>query len=111
MNEVDDQRIKNLARAALERDVGQLDEHITTQLQASRQSALSALGAKRRLESMAGWAVAASVLLALNVWWWQPPEATDLSADDFEMMVSDEYIELHEDLDFYSWVGVDSDAS
>lgn len=111
MNKSNARSIEDLARQALERDIEQLGSDTLAQLRASRMSALTALQPKRRVETIVGWAMAASVLLAFNVWWWQAPVATDLSAEDFAMIVSEEYIELNEDLDFYNWVRVNTDAS
>lgn len=111
MNERNDQRIQALARRALNRDIGTLDANVSARLASARRRALDHVRPGQRWGSMAGWAVAASVLLALNLWWWQMPAGNDVSADDFEMLVSGEQIELYEDLDFYHWVGADNDAS
>ena len=111
MNDIDERKLQDLARYALEQDAAALDDGITTQLRAARLSALAALRSRRRLESVAGWGLAAGVVLAMNAWWWQSPSGADVSVEDFDMLVSGEYIELYDDMDFYDWMGGDNDAS
>ncbi len=111
MNDADDERIHAQARQLLDEDAAGLDASVVAQLGAARQSAMTALRSRRRLESMLGWAAAAGVVLALNIWWWQPQLPPGVSAEDFEVIVSGEQMELYEDLDFYGWVGDDNDAS
>lgn len=111
MNERNDQRLDNLARQALEREIATLDATVTVRLKAARRRALDHVRPTLNWESMAGWAAAASVLLALNFWWGRMPAAGEVSTEDFEILVSGEQIELYEDLDFYHWVGDDNAAS
>jgi hypothetical protein len=109
MNERDEQRIQELVRNVLERDADGLDADVTVRLAAARRRALGAVKPEMHWQPVAGWAMAASALLAVSLWW-QTSTVDGVNAEDFEILVSGEQIELYEDLEFYDWLGSDNDA-
>ncbi len=112
MSERGDQDIGKLARAALERAADDLDPVTTAQLVSARRRALASLHPKRHWQPLTAWAMAAGILLAVGLWWWHMPGNgnPDVSADDFEMLVSGEHLDLYENLDFYDWLGNENHA-
>lgn len=103
-------------REDYERHRDDLDPWVATRLAAARRDALRIAG--RRQHAWRRWSLpvglAFALALSLAVWRpWQPvvPAAnTQATADDMEIMLSDDNLELYADLDFYAWLG-DDDAS
>lgn len=110
-----DPALEQRLREAFERRTGDLDPWLATRLSAARRAAREAASRGRspswRWALPAGLAVA--LILSLGVWqpWQAPtgPASAQAGADEMEMMLSDENLELYADLDFYAWLG-DDDA-
>lgn len=111
MSKQDDRQSQDSVRQALERDLEELDVYAATRLAAARRRALDELRPARQWQLSPGWALAASVVLVLTIWWWRAPANSGISADDYAMLVSGEQIELYEDLEFYDWLGNENDAT
>ncbi len=106
MNRTDDQLIKE-AKVAFDESVDGLDAATLSRLNRGRQAALANVG--RRDQQWHRWmpatGVAAAVLLA--VFGLRGPAEVDVitaPATDFEILLSEESIEMLEDLEFYSWL-------
>lgn len=110
MNDERDTEVQQQVRAELDAKVDALDANVTAGLSAARHRALDQLQAKPRWQPVIGWAVAATLVVAVSLWWQQAPISNGMSADDFELLVSGDGIELYEDLEFYDWLSSENDA-
>jgi hypothetical protein len=103
------------ARELLDASARELDAATLSRLNRARQRALGEAAAPaaarqwpRRL------AVAASLLLAVAIWWpsSMPPSQTAgtmLSVEDAELLDDDGELEMTEDLEFYAWLDADGE--
>lgn len=111
MNDQRDKEVQQRARAELEAKLETLDANVTARLSVARHRALDQLKTKPRWQPVAGWAVAATLVVAVSLWWQQSPSTLNgISPDDFELLVSSDGIELYEDLEFYEWLSSENDA-
>ncbi len=108
MNKTED-RFSKEARATFDASVEELDAATLSKLNRGRQRALEELGRPRRTWST--WApatgVAAAVTIAVIVA--QSPVGTDggevsAALADMDILLSEDSIEMLEDLEFYSWL-------
>ena len=105
-------------RQALDDDVAGLDGATLSRLNRARQGALDAQGRPRLKPAWlgAGAAVlAASLVLAVALRIddpaIRPPIGEPSAAADFELISSEESIELYEDQEFYAWLDAQSSSS
>jgi hypothetical protein len=109
------------ARQALDESAQNLDAATLSRLNRARQRALE-LARPRRMRSWfvpAGLASACAVLLAVAVVWHRPAPPSNaadpfiaspagpaggFSANDLDLVSSDDAIEFYQDLDFYAWL-------
>ena len=111
MNERNDDikaRITSDAKQAFDESVDSLDAATLSRLNRGRQAALAELQKPNRgwQQWMPATGLAAAVLLA--VFTFRGPAEVDVisaPASDLEILLSEESIEMLEDLEFYSWVG------
>lgn len=102
-------------RTAAQRAADDLDMATRSRLNRARQRALAQLDApawRRTAAWLPAGSVTALVLLA-TLLWWRPaltPETAPLQAQDMEILLSGEELELYADLDFYLWLETESDA-
>ena len=108
MKETEDEFRKE-ARAAFDASVDGLDAATLSKLNRSRQRALEELGRSRRAWST--WAPATGVAAAVTiaVIMAQSPRVTDSpdlpeAVADMEILLSEDSIEMLEELEFYSWL-------
>lgn len=102
-------------RTAVQRAADELDMATRSRLNQARQRALAQLDApawwRTSVWLPAGSVTALALLAALL--WWQPaytPETMPLQAQDMEILLSGEDLELYADLDFYLWLEAEPDA-
>ena len=110
MNDERDKAVQQQIRAGLETQLDDLDANVTARLSAARHRALDQLKTRPRWQPVTGWAVAATLVVAVSLWWQQAPRGNGISAEDFEMLVSGDGIELYEDLEFYEWLASENNA-
>lgn len=110
-NDERDNDLPRKVRSELDAQLDMLDANVSARLSAARHRALDQLHTKPRWQPVAGWAVAASLVLAVSLWWQQAPTSNGISADDFDLLVSGDGIELYEDLEFYEWLSSQDGAA
>lgn len=101
------------ARDLLETSARDLDAATLSRLNRARQHALAAAAPRAAWRWPRRLAVAASLLLAVAVWWpsSMPPSSTasaTLSAEDAELLADGE-LEMTDDLEFYAWLDADDE--
>lgn len=102
-----DEQLAEQAKEAFDRSVDGLDAATLSRLNRGRQAALAAATRPERawLRWMPATGVAAAVLLAVLTL--QGPGEVDVisaPATDLEILLSEESIEMFEELEFYSWL-------
>ncbi|HNP62884.1 MAG TPA: hypothetical protein PKH39_03060 [Woeseiaceae bacterium] len=102
-----DERITTAAKQAFDESVDSLDAATLSRLNRGRQTALAELARPNRgwQQWMPASGLAAAVLLA--VFAFRGPAEVDFSGEpvtDLEILLSEESIEMFEDLEFYSWL-------
>ncbi len=105
MNKTDEQ-LAQQAKEAFDRSVDGLDAATLSRLNRGRQAALAEAGQPGRewlrWIPATGAAAAAAMLLAITL---QGPGDVDvMSAPDLDIVLSEESIEMLEELEFYSWL-------
>lgn len=110
MNDERDTQVQKQVRDELEAQLDTLDANVVAGLSAARHRALDQIQTKPRWQPVFGWAVAATLVIGVSLWWQQAPISHGMSADDFELLVSGDGIELYEDLEFYDWLSSENDA-
>ena len=110
MNDQRDRDVQQKVRAELDKQLHSVDANVAARLSAARHRALDQLKPKSHWQPLAGWAVAATLVVAVGLWWQQTPSGNGLNPDDFEMLVSGDGIELYEELEFYDWLSSENDA-
>lgn len=115
MNEDDRRRLEEKARANYRAAISGIDPKDSARLAAARRKALlegrPAGPVRWMLPAGAAAAVAAGLVIGLLDSDPDYPElvATD-AAEDMELLLADESLEMIEDLDFYLWLDVEPDA-
>ena len=106
-NEKRQQRFADRAKRDFDESVEGLDAATLSRLNRSRQAALEQLGAPKRtwVQWMPATGLAAAVLLAVVTFrGGSEIDVLQAPASDFEILISEESIEMFEDLEFYSWL-------
>ena len=108
-----DEQLAQAAKMEFDQSVDGLDAATVSRLNRGRQAALAA--ARRPVRQWLRWipatGVAAAVVLALVIQ--QGPGDVDViaaPAADLEMLLSEESIEMLEDLEFYSWLDAEDES-
>lgn len=99
------------ARALLDASTQRLDASTLSRLNRARQRALDAAAAPRTaLHWPRRLAIAASLLLAVAIWWpgSTPPAVATLSPEDAELLAEGEF-EMTDELEFYAWLDADGE--
>jgi hypothetical protein len=102
MSEQQDDRFVENVRRQLDAQADGLDELTVARLRAARKRALASHRAGQRWLPAFGVATAAAALLALLLW--QSPSAPLLPAEDWEIVVSGDDLDLIEEYEFYEWL-------
>ena len=102
-----DERIARTAKQSFDESVDRLDAVTLSRLNRGRQAALAEIArpVRRWQQWMPASGLAAAVLLA--VFAFRGPAEVDIvgePATDLEILLSEESIEMFEDLEFYSWL-------
>lgn len=110
MNEPEDRKIIERARAALGAAADQLDGDTRRRLAQARFAALDAPARThyRRWSYAVGGVAAAAAVAVFGTWlWWAQPAATpiaDTSLADLDLLTTPDHPEFFADLDFYEWL-------
>lgn len=112
-----DEALTQRARALFDDSVSELDGHTCSRLNKGRQQALTAARADdtrslRRLLPAA--AAGAAAVAALLVWTGLDPvdePGGKIAATDLELLLEQENLDMIEDLEFYSWMDIDDEAT
>lgn len=107
----DDEEIVTQAKALFDDSVERLDAATLSRLNQGRHEALARLGLTRPVGHWARWmpatGIAAAAVIAVVVWQGAPVDgpvpALD-SATDFEILTSEDNLDMLEDLEFYDWM-------
>lgn len=109
---MDDEKFAKQAKAVFDDSVEQLDAATLSKLNQGRQQALAELDRTRTYGQWSRWVpatgVAAAAVVAVVVWQGNPadnPAPAASTMTDFEIMLSEDSLEMIEDLEFYSWIG------
>jgi len=119
MNERDDmaadKAFAQQAQQLFDDSVEGLDAATCSRLNRGRQAALAELNTGRRV--WVQWApaagVAAAAVFAVVLWTGSQPAdefTPQASATDFEILLTEDSLEMLEDLEFYSWIDFDDEA-
>ena len=108
---LDEDELRTQAKALFDDSVERLDAATLSRLNRGRQKALQEIDAARPAGQWARWVpaggLAAAAVVAVVVWQGTPVEhsAPDAGAlTDFEMLLSEDSLDMLEDLEFYSWM-------
>ena len=106
----DEDKLARQAKALFDDSVESLDAATLSRLNQGRQQALAELDRTRSYGHWSRWVpatgVAAAAVVAVVVWQGNPTEVPAPAAmTDFEILLSEDSLEMIEDLEFYSWVG------
>lgn len=97
----------------LDAAVDELDELTLVRLRAARKQALadaskpkSVWGGRRWLVPAAGLAATCLLVILVGLQWWNPEttQSTLLAAQDMDIMMAQDDLELYSDLEFYRWL-------
>lgn len=110
-----DDEFARKAKARFDESVQRLDGQTQSRLNQARHVALAELGSGR--PAWVQWApatgVAAAAVVAL-VMWTGNPQTDELTApavaSDMEILLTEDSLEMLEDLEFYSWIELDEDT-
>jgi hypothetical protein len=108
---MDERDLEVQAKALFDDSVERLDAATLSQLNQGRQKAREEVRAAGPAGQWARWVpaggVAAAAVLAVVVWQGVPVEHSAPAANsvaDFEIMLSEDSLDMLEDLEFYSWI-------
>ena len=108
---MDERDLAVQAKALFDDSVERLDAATLSRLNQGRQKALEEVRAAGPAGQWARWVpaggVAAAAVLAVFVWQGVPVEHSAPAANsaaDFEIMLSEDSLDMLEDLEFYSWI-------
>ena len=109
---MDEEKLARQAKSLFDDSVEKLDAATLSKLNQGRQRALEELDNARPHGQWSRWVpatgVAAAAVVAVVVWQGTPTESPVPAANsmtDFEILLSEDSLEMIEDLEFYSWVG------
>ena len=110
---MDEEKLTRQAKALFDDSVERLDGETLSKLNQGRQQALAELDRNRSYGQWSRWVpatgVAAAAIVAVVVWQGNVTETTAPvpgEMTDFEILLSEDSLEMIEDLEFYSWIGV-----
>ena len=103
------------AKQHFDDSVARIDGATQSKLTRARHEALAELGSSRPAwaQWMPATGVAAAAVLAMVLWTGNPGTdnfGTDAVASDMEILLTEDSLEMLEDLDFYSWVELDAET-
>ena len=108
----DEEKLARQAKALFDDSVERLDAATLSRLNQGRQQALAELDRTRSYGQWSRWVpatgVAAAAVVAVVVWQGNPtetPAPAPTAMTDFEILLSEDSLEMIEDLEFYSWIG------
>lgn len=104
------------ARQLFDESVGSLDGATRSKLNRGRQAALAELqtGGRRWVQWAPAGGVAVAAVAALIVWTGSPQideMATPEVASDMEILLTEDSLEMLEDLEFYSWIEFEGESN
>ncbi len=106
----EDERFANEAKALFDDSVERLDAATLSQLNQRRQAAVAEASNEGRRIHWGRWmpatGVAAAAIVAVVMLQGQPDDVIreTTTATDFEILISDDNLEMIEELEFYSWL-------
>lgn len=107
----DEEQLRTEAKALFDDSVEQLDAATLSRLNQGRQKALQEIHAAESAGQWARWVpaggLAAAAVVAVVVWQGAPVEHSAPAPDaatDFEILLSEDSLDMLEDLEFYSWM-------
>jgi hypothetical protein len=107
----DEEELRAQAKALFDDSVEQLDAATLSRLNRGRQKALQEIDAAGPAGQWARWVpaggLAAAAVVAVVLWQGAPVEHSAPAAGsvtDFEILLSEDNLEMLEDLEFYSWM-------
>ena len=110
---MDEEKFARQAKARFDDSVERLDAETLSKLNQGRQKALAELDGNRSYGQWSRWVpatgVAAAAVVAVVVWQGNVTETTAPAPGemtDFEILLGEDSLEMIEDLEFYSWIGV-----
>jgi hypothetical protein len=103
------------AKQHFDDSVARIDGATQSKLTRARHSALAELASSRPawVQWMPATGVAAAAVLAMVLWTGSPETdefGTDAVASDMEILLTEDSLEMLEDLEFYSWVELDAET-
>jgi hypothetical protein len=111
-----DERFAKQAKRLFDESVQGIDGPTQSKLNRGRQKALAELRPKSALSIPTAWipaaGIAAAAVVAVVMWSGnRPPNdfASPSSASDFEILLNEDSLEMLEELEFYSWMELDTD--
>lgn len=110
----DDKRFEENAKAAFDGSVERLDAATLSKLNQGRQAALAELVKASPVRQWSRWmpatGMAAAALVAIVVLRGpatvEPPDGSNATVTDFEILMGDDALDMLEELEFYSWIDV-----
>jgi hypothetical protein len=109
---LNDEELQARAKALFDDSVERLDAETLSRLNQGRQRALQEIHVAGPAGQWARWVpaggLAAAAVVAVMVWQGTPVEDAEPaagSAADFEILLSEDSLDMLEDLEFYSWIG------
>jgi hypothetical protein len=113
----DDEQMVKRAKRLFDQSVEAIDGQTLSKLNRGRQQALNKLRPQSGLRNLASWApatgAAAAAVVALVLWSGnRPPSdlAAPATATDFEILLDEDSLDMLQELEFYSWIDLDSDS-
>jgi hypothetical protein len=109
MNDGEQQRFVEAVKRQLDTQSEALDELTLARLRAARKRALEA-GTGRRRYWLPALGTATAAVLALAFLLWPASRELPVTLDDWEIVASQDDLELIEEYDFYEWLEATQDA-
>ena len=114
-NEVADSALEEKAKTLFDDSVAGLDGETRSRLNQGRQRALAELERSRPawVQWMPAAGVTAAAVLAVVIWTGNPAPDVPVPAvaDDIEILLDEDSLDMLEDLEFYSWIELDDEDS
>jgi hypothetical protein len=112
----DDELFSKQTKRLFDESVQEIDAQTQSRLNRGRQKALAEARPKPAMSVLTGWVpaagVAAAAVIAIVMWSGNRPDdlASPSTATDFEMLLNEDNLEMLEELEFYSWIELETDA-